>query len=204
LLDLSTLFFFVARWQKLATKKKPWWWSLMREGSGDGNKFINNGSRSTYNESDDTATLQKTSPSFWLFFFSFNFFFMPTGSVSKNEVTIWRCLATKKLLIPRAQEYVLCSIYLHIIGNATRISTKVQFCLSIRQKGSQNKPSYDICCELWPFQLLLIKKDTNGEREVQNEDDHSPKFSTWWYFWVLFSKDYIQIEYWSWLYMQSY
>jgi len=115
---------------------------------------------------------------------------MPTGSVSKNQVTIWQFLATKKLLIPRAQEYVLRSIYLHIIGNATRISTKVQFCLSIRQKGSQNKPSYDICCELWPFQLLLIKKDTNGEREVQNEDDHSPKFSTWWYFWVLLSKDY--------------
>jgi hypothetical protein len=74
---------------------------------------------------------------------------MPTGSLSKNQITIWRVLATKQNLIPRAQEYVLCTIYLHIIGNATRISSKVQFCLFVTQKGSQNEDPmiYVVSCD---------------------------------------------------------
>jgi len=70
----------------------------MREGSGDNEKLINDGNMSSYSESDkggNAVTLQKEALAFNLFF-SLIFFFMPTSSPSKNQVAIWRFLATKK------------------------------------------------------------------------------------------------------------
>jgi hypothetical protein len=84
----------------IAHERGEWGWqSLMREGNGDGDKSISDGEQEQLQwEWQGRRYFAKRSPSFWLYIYNYYYFkkFMPTGSLSKNQVAIGRFLATKK------------------------------------------------------------------------------------------------------------